>query len=94
MADLESEGETGIDRAYEWTVRVLYAALIAGNLLIAWDAWKDTPSGIELRAKVRARVTRVKDCADCRRRKAWLRDRAHMLWQATEIVEDAKEGKQ
>jgi hypothetical protein len=76
--------------AYEWGIRLLYGALILGNLLIVWDAWKDSPSGIEWRAKARARAGRLRDCPGCQRRKAWIRDRAHMLWQAEEIIEEAR----
>jgi hypothetical protein len=87
----DTDEQTTADEAYEWAVRALYAALIVANLLVAWEAWKDTPSGLEARAKIRARLARLRACAGCEARKQWLHDRAHMLWQATEIVEEARE---
>jgi len=90
---LENEGSTAADEAYEWAVRALYSALIVANLLVAWEAWKDTPSGLEVRGRVKARLARLRACAGCEARKEWLRDRAHMLWQAGEIVEEAASGR-
>lgn len=82
--------ETVADRAYTWTVRLLYAGLIAGNLILIYDSWKDTPSGIEWRAKLRGLWTRARDCEGCARRREWInRQVGHVLWQATEIVEEA-----
>lgn len=93
MPDSDTVAEqSAADEAYEWAVRGLYAALIVANLLVAWEAWKDTPSGLEVRARVRARWVRLRSCSGCEARKAWLRDRAHMLWEATEIVEEAASG--
>lgn len=87
MAD---EQESTADQAYEWFIRGLYAALILGNLLLIWDSYKDSPSGIELRARVGARWNQLKDCEGCARRREWFRKQAaHVLWDATEIVEEA-----
>lgn len=80
---------TGADRAYEWTMRLLYAALITAELALIWKAWSTTASGLEWQAKIKHRLAHVKDCQPCAKRRAWLRDRARMLWQATEIVEEA-----
>ena len=76
------------DEAYEWGVRVLYTALIFGNLLLIWDAWKDTAAGIEFRAKLTARARRVRDCEGCsRRRDALRRATGRVLWDAQQTVE-------
>lgn len=76
------------DQAYEWGVRVLYAALIAGNLLLIWDAWKDTAAGIEFRAKMAARAERVRNCEGCaRRREALRRATGRMMWDAAQTIE-------
>lgn len=85
--------ESDADRAYEWTVRALYAALILGNLALIWESYKNTPSGIELRAKAAAWRQRVQNCEGCARRKKWLRAQTgRVIWEATEIVEEAQRG--
>lgn len=82
--------ETAADTVYTWTVRLLYIGLIAGNLILIYDSWKDTPSGIEWRARVANRWLRIRDCQGCARRREWVnRQVGHVLWQATEIVEQA-----
>ncbi len=78
------------DRVYEWTVRALYAALILGNLALAWEAWKDTPGGLAFRERAAAAAQLLRHCADCQRRSDWIRDRAHMLWQAEDVVRGAE----
>ena len=87
----DSETFTQADRAYEWTVRALYAALIVGNLVLFWDSYKGTASGMELRSRVRARWDRLQDCEGCARRKDWInRQVGRVLWEATEVVEQAR----
>lgn len=82
------------DELYERTMRLLYFVLIVGNLVLVYEAWKNTASGIEWRARATAQLdrlrTRAGGCAPCARRKQWLRDRAHMLFEATTIVEQAQ----
>ena len=90
MDDLQAVETGTADRAYEWTIRLLYAGLILGNALLVYDAWKESPSGIEWRARIRARVEKLRNCEGCARRREWLRKQtAHVLWEATEVVERA-----
>lgn len=90
------------DQAYEWTMRILYGVLIVGNVLIAFESWKDTPNGQAFRARVSRWVAgvraRANNCEGCAKRKAWLQaQRGRMMWDAVNTVErgpdwDATEG--
>lgn len=84
-----TDGDSRADSVYRWTVRWLYVVLIGGELVYLWSVWKDTPAGVELRAKVAARAKKLKECEPCAKRRQFLKDRAHMLWQAHEAVEEA-----
>lgn len=76
------------DRGYEWGVRLLYVALVAGNLLLLWDQLKDSPTGVEVRARWKARWAQVQDCEGCARRREWIhRQVGRVLWDATQTVE-------
>jgi hypothetical protein len=86
---IDGPGESRADFAYQWTVRAIYAALIGAELAYLYSMWKDTPAGIEARAKLRARWAKLKDCEPCARRRQFLRDRGRMMWEAIETVEAA-----
>lgn len=61
-----------------WLVPALYAALIAGNLLVAYDWWRRTPQGQATLERAGAWVrdlrTKAAECEGCAKRKAWLRE--------------------
>lgn len=86
VADVDNAAAA--DQVYEWGVRLLYAALIVGNLALLWDAWKDTASGMEMRARWNTRMERVKNCEGCARRREWInRNVGRALWDAQQTVE-------
>jgi hypothetical protein len=80
------------DRAWRWTVRVLYTTLVAAELWILFDWWRETPGGQEALARCARQVERLKakaqECEGCARRRAMLQSAINrMHWQATQIVE-------
>lgn len=80
--------ESRADQGYEWGVRILYAALIAGNLLLLWDQMKDSPSGLVMRARLAGWRAQLSDCEGCARRREWIhRQMGRVLWDATQTVE-------
>jgi hypothetical protein len=89
---IEGAGETRADFAYRWTIRAIYAALIGAELGYLWSMWKNTPAGIETRAKARAQWVKIRDCEACARRRAFLKSRGRMMWEAIETVEGATTG--
>ena len=80
------------DRVWRWTVRVLYTTLIAAELWVLWDWWRDTPSGQETMARWQSKVADVKakaeNCEGCAKRKAWFNRKLNRVhWDAMRIVE-------
>jgi hypothetical protein len=84
------------DRAWRWTVRVLYTTLIAAELWVLFDWWRTTPAGQDTLARCRQRIEaakrRAQECEGCAKRKAMLQAAVNrMHWQARQIVEEANE---
>jgi hypothetical protein len=79
-------------RADVWTVRTLYAALLAVNLWLALDWWKDTPSGAATIEGWRRRLVdlkaRAENCEGCAKRRNMLAAAVNRVqWQAERIIE-------
>lgn len=79
-----------------WVVRSLYIGLIAANLYLVFDWWRDTPQGQSVIERCQARIAAAKakaeNCEGCAHRKAWLQKQVNRVhWQATQIVEEAAE---
>lgn len=80
------------DRAYRWIVRTLYVTLLAANLYLVYDWYRETPEGQAMIARCRARVAALKkkaeECEGCAKRRAMLQAAVNrMHWQAERIVE-------
>lgn len=78
--------------ARRWVVGGIYAALIAANIWIAFDWWRDTDQGRSVLERLDARITAAKlkaqECEGCARRKASLKAAVNrMHFQAIQIVE-------
>jgi hypothetical protein len=83
-------------RPIRWVTGAIYTVLLAANLYLVYDWWRDTPQGEAVIERCRARVERAKalagECEGCARRREWLAKQANrMHWQAREIVEEAAE---
>jgi hypothetical protein len=92
VSQVHDPAEEVQDGAYSWVVRSLYIGLLAANLYLVFDWWRDTPQGVEVMARVQARVEAAKakaeNCEGCARRKAKLQAAVNrMHWQAERIVE-------
>jgi hypothetical protein len=92
VADVHDTELVPESRAWTWTVRTLYTGLIAANLWLAFDWWRQTDSGRDTIERWRQRIeeakARAENCEGCARRKEWLRVQANrMHWQAERIVE-------
>lgn len=87
----ETPSESALAEAtYRWTIRAMYAGLLAANLYVLYDAYRDTVQMIELRAKVARLLERMRECEGCQRRKerlAAMVNRVH--WEAETIKETA-----
>lgn len=75
-----------------YVVRGIYCALIAANLYLVFDWWRDTPQGEAMIERCQARIAEAKlkaqECEGCARRKARLQAAMNrMHWQAERIVE-------
>lgn len=75
-----------------WVVRSIYLGLIAANLYLVFDWWRDTDQGRDVLARLSARIEAAKakaqECEGCARRKAKLQAAVNrMHWQAERIVE-------
>jgi hypothetical protein len=91
VVDVHDETEVD-DRAYRWLVRSLYTALIAANLWLAFDWWRDTDQGQAMIERCQARIAEAKvkaaECEGCARRRARLQAAMNrMHWQAERIIE-------
>lgn len=91
-AEATNEGELEEGRAYRLIVTGLYTVLIAANLYLAFDWWRDTDRGRAVMDKCAAQVARIRaraaECEGCARRKAMLRAAVNrMHWEAERIVE-------
>jgi hypothetical protein len=87
-----STAEPVEDRAWRWTVRALYTGLIAAELWVLFDWWRETPGGQLTLARWQAQLARLKvaaqECEGCAKRKAMLRAAVNrMHWQAERIIE-------
>lgn len=89
---MDDNNDLDESRAYVWTVRTLYAALLAVNLWLALDWYKDTPSGEATIARWRQWIAQAKaraeNCEGCAKRRAMLQravNRVH--YDAIRIVE-------
>lgn len=81
----ETPSEDATSRVYGWVVGSLYAALIAANLYLVFDWWKETPSGAETLARWKAKA---QECEGCAKRKSMLRAAVNrMYWQADRILD-------
>lgn len=91
-ASAEADPESRAEQAYTWTVRIVYLALVVGNLALIYDTWKDSPAGIEWTARFRRRWQQLQDCEGCARRREMLRRaRGRMMWDAVQTVEHGPE---
>lgn len=75
-----------------WVVRTLYVGLVAANLYLAFDWWRDTESGSATLARWAERIeaarAKAEGCEGCARRKARLQAMIHRVhWDADRIVE-------
>lgn len=93
----DSNDHTQVDEYRgSWVVRSLYIGLIAANLYLVFDWWRDSPQGrstIERwGARIEAAKIKAQECEGCAQRKAWLKKQANkMHWEARQIVEEAAE---
>jgi len=92
----EGNGETELEPAgaSRWVVRSLYMALIAANLYLVFDWWKESPSGAatieRLGARLGALKAKAEGCEGCARRRAALRAAINrMHFEAIETLEAA-----
>jgi hypothetical protein len=86
----EPQAEPAAEVAYRWTVRGLYLTLIAANIYVLWDSYKDTPEALVMRARLRRRYDALKNCEECAGRREALRKAFNrVLFQAEQIVEEA-----
>ena len=79
-------------RAYTWTIRALYVSLIAANVWLVFDWWRETPQGTAYVERWRTRwadaKAKAENCEGCARRKARLQAAINrMHWDAERIVE-------
>lgn len=93
--ELASDGEGAPELVYRWTIRLMYLALIGANLYVLYDANRDSPPLVELRAKIGAKLAAwrkaAEECEGCAKRKAALAAAANrVIYEATEIVEGAR----
>jgi hypothetical protein len=84
------------DRAWRWTVRVLYTTLIGLEIWILFDWWRETPNGQATLARwgrqLEALKLKAQDCEGCAKRRAMIEKAINrMHWQARQIVEEANE---
>lgn len=91
---LEQEVEGApTERAYRYTIRVLYAVGLLANLYWLWTMVKDEPETQIMVARMRQRVDKLRNCEGCRRRKEALH---RALWamnqEAERIVNEAADG--
>lgn len=75
------------EQTYKWTVRGLYLIAIGAELIMLWHS----PIGVEVREKLATKIEEARNCGPCARRKQWMRDKSHMLFEAITIVDEAKE---
>ncbi len=94
MSESNDVAEETEEAQGSWLVRSLYVGLIAANLWLAFDWWRDTPQGEAViercRLRYEAAKAKAENCEGCAHRKAWLQKQVNRVhWQATEIVEEA-----
>lgn len=82
----------GAERALDYTIKILYAVLIAASVVEAYDAVKQSTWMIETRGRIHNYFARVKaraeNCEGCAKRKAWLAQQAgRMHWDAVNTLE-------
>ena len=81
-------GDNGVDLAYRWTVRTLYAVAIALNVWLLWDAVSDdtqTQIVIDKGRTIWGQIT-APFHLDAQVKK----DTGSVIYEAMQIVEDAK----
>jgi hypothetical protein len=88
----DSEIEVEAAPPIRWVTGAIYTALLAANLYLVFDWWRDTPQGEAVIERCRARMERAKalagECEGCAQRRAWLQKQLNrMHWQAERIVE-------
>jgi hypothetical protein len=91
----DSEAEVQEYRG-NWLVRTIYIGLIAANLYLVFDWWRDTPQGAAAverwRARIEAAKAKAENCEGCAKRKKWLQGQINRVhYQAEEIVTEAAE---
>jgi len=84
-----TQQESREERIYRNTVRALYVFALAANAVVIWSQIKETPEGQQL---VR-RMTQVRDkiTRPWRERDHFRRASNQVIFEATEVVEQAKE---
>lgn len=87
-APLEEPAAAPADTAYRWAVRALYLGLIAGNLFILWESYRDSPEYEVTAARIRRRLEALRNCEGCARRKAAIAAAANrLIFEAGEYLE-------
>ena len=84
------DGDGAADTAYRWTVRVLYAVAIGLNVYLLWDTVADDTDTQVAKAHVLAWKDRILRPFHIDRQVQ--RETGPLLWEATQIVEDAQHG--
>jgi hypothetical protein len=79
-------------RAWTWTVRILYTTLIAAELWVLYDWWRETPTGAATLTRWRqwyeTAKRKAEECEGCAKRRAAIQAAVNrMHWQARQIVE-------
>jgi hypothetical protein len=92
MPQVQDVEETPRSRRGDILVSGLYAAVIGANLYLAFDWWRETPSGAATmerwQQKADALKIRAQECEGCAKRKAVLKGAINrMHWDAERIVE-------
>lgn len=90
MIEANVSRETSDERdeaIYRWTIRSLYAVAIAVNVWLLWDQVKDTPEVEGMRRRY-VRATE-KLWSPLRERQLFRRHTNAVIFEATQIVEDA-----
>ena len=77
-----------------WVVRSLYIGLLAANVWLVFDWWRDTEQGRSViercRQRIEAAKAKAENCEGCAHRKAWLQKQVNRVhWDAERIVEGA-----
>jgi hypothetical protein len=85
--DTEPLEDTEDSAAYRWTIRALYAAALAMNIYVLWQASMQDYEYAVIRQKIVAEAQRI--LRPIRAKREWQKNVAWLHWQAREIVEES-----